>query len=108
MFFLEYCVDPGTPVHGSRNVDRTDGRFPDGTTVSFQCNANYKLSGAKKIVCTKGRWSEKKLPWCISQGMWCFFLNYMFWFYIFWETRLPLLLVSALVSRLSSFGLSPG
>ena len=71
------CADPGTPLHGSRTVDSEDGGFYDGTTVSFQCNANYKLSGAKKIVCTKGKWSEKKFPLCISQGMWSgvFFLK---------------------------------
>ena len=60
-------------MHGSRNVNSKHGEFPDGTIVSFQCNANYKLIGAKKIVCAKGKWSERKLPLCISQGMWCFF-----------------------------------
>lgn len=62
-------------MHGSRNVSSRDGGFPDGTIVSFQCNVNYKLSGAKKIMCTEGKWSEKKLPLCLSRGMWCFFLE---------------------------------
>ena len=60
-------------MHGSRNVTGAAGGFPDGTIVSFQCNANYKLLGAKKILCIKGKWSEKKLPLCVSKGMWCFF-----------------------------------
>ena len=75
------CADPGTPLHGSRTVDSEDGGFSEGTTVSFQCNANYKLSGAKKIVCTKGKWSEKKFPLCISQGMWTVvFFVFLFFF----------------------------
>lgn len=54
------CPDPGFPVHGSRTMRHPmDGR----TTIIFSCDPNYTLRGAKKIMCTKGRWNGKK-PIC--------------------------------------------
>ncbi len=75
--FLANCVDPGTPKNGYRAVSSADGGFADGTVVYFYCNAHYKLSGAKKIVCTKGKWSGKK-PFCQSQGMWYVLLTWIY------------------------------
>ena len=66
-FSLAYCIDPGTPKYGNRKVSSVDGGFADGTVVYFYCNAQYKLIGGKKIICTKGKWNGKK-PICQSQG----------------------------------------
>ena len=72
--FCTVCADPGTPLHGSRTVNSKDGGFSEGAIVSFQCNTNYKLIGAKKIVCSKGKWSEEKFAQCLLQGMWSGFV----------------------------------
>ena len=65
--FSAICNDPGTPAHGYRSIIPLFDGFSDGTVVSFVCNRNYKLIGAKKIICIKGRWNGKK-PVCQSLG----------------------------------------
>lgn len=60
------CSDPGIPRHGSRTV-WPSGRFSDGTIIIFSCNSFYNLTGAKKILCSKGRWSGKR-PTCQPPG----------------------------------------
>ncbi|RMX39586.1 hypothetical protein pdam_00023117 [Pocillopora damicornis] len=57
------CPDPGFPAHGNRTVSPVD----DGTIISFSCDPNYTLRGAKKIICIKGRWNGKK-PICKASG----------------------------------------
>ncbi|XP_058954534.2 complement component receptor 1-like protein [Pocillopora verrucosa] len=62
------CPDPGFLAHGSRFVFHPVRRpMDDGTTISFSCDPNYALRGAKKIMCIKGRWNGKK-PICKASG----------------------------------------
>ncbi|CAH3128057.1 unnamed protein product [Pocillopora meandrina] len=63
------CPDPGFPAHGNRTVHVSPARRPmdDGTVISFSCDPNYTLRGAKKIICMKGRWNGKK-PICKASG----------------------------------------
>ncbi|XP_073249838.1 complement component receptor 1-like protein [Porites lutea] len=61
------CTDPGQPKNGNRIVTRKSSGFPMGTVISFSCNTNYTLVGAKKIICevkdNKYSWNGK-LPSC--------------------------------------------
>lgn len=70
------CPDPGFPAHGNRTVHVSPARRPmdDGTVISFSCDPNYTLRGAKKIICMKGRWNGKK-PICKASGMYHRFLK---------------------------------
>lgn len=61
------CTDPGHPKNGNRIVTRKSSGFPMGTVISFSCNPNYTLVGAKKIICevkdNKYSWNGK-VPSC--------------------------------------------
>ena len=63
-----YCGDPGTPVNGKRAITG----YTVGHTVTYTCNAGYKLSGITRRTCqSNGVWSGN-LPSCPRK---CFALD---------------------------------
>ena len=59
------CTDPGTPTNGTRNgVD-----IYYNSTVSYNCNTGYNLTGTASITCNAtGQWNGS-VPLCIAIGM---------------------------------------
>ncbi|CAH3037421.1 unnamed protein product [Pocillopora meandrina] len=55
------CKDPGNPLNG-RKVNHD---FRHKKTVSFTCQKNYALEGARTITCSNGQWSAKR-PLCLA------------------------------------------
>ena len=61
-FFLAFtasCKDPGNPLNGRKLGDD----FRHKKTVSFTCQKNYVLEGARTVTCLNGQWSAK-MPIC--------------------------------------------
>nr|NP_001001477.1 complement related-short precursor [Strongylocentrotus purpuratus]AAR87483.1 complement related-short precursor [Strongylocentrotus purpuratus] len=61
LFKAAECDVPAAPEHG-RILDgyRQQARdiFPSGTSVSFECEDDYRLVGSRRITCEKGQWSD--------------------------------------------------
>ncbi|KAK3728579.1 hypothetical protein QZH41_011661 [Actinostola sp. cb2023] len=55
------CSNPGTPPNGRRS----SSSFTHGSTVTFTCNAGYRLQGSSSRTCTRGQWSGTA-PRCID------------------------------------------
>ena len=63
-----YCGDPGTPANGRRTITG----YTEGHTVTYTCNAGYKLSGITRRTCqSNGVWSGN-LSSCLRK---CFALD---------------------------------
>ena len=57
--FTASCKDPGNPLNGRKLGDD----FRHKKTVSFTCQKNYVLEGARTVTCLNGQWSAK-MPIC--------------------------------------------
>ncbi|KAL5012580.1 hypothetical protein ScPMuIL_011131 [Solemya velum] len=71
---LKKCSDPGTPMHGSRDIEgavefNEEGavEFNEGSYVTFTCEDGYRLNGPSRIRCREERgypqWSAS-FPTC--------------------------------------------
>ena len=60
--FIAPCKDPGNPLNG-RKVGHD---FRHKKTVSFTCQKNYALEGARTVTCSNGQWSAKR-PLCLGE-----------------------------------------
>ncbi|XP_030834736.1 scavenger receptor cysteine-rich type 1 protein M130 [Strongylocentrotus purpuratus] len=61
LFKAAECEVPAAPEHGRLlNGSRQQPRdiFPSGTSVSFECEDDYRLVGSRRITCEKGQWSD--------------------------------------------------
>ena len=60
--FTASCKDPGNPLNGRK----VNNDFRHKKTVSFTCQKNYALEGARTVKCSNGQWSAKR-PLCLGE-----------------------------------------
>ena len=60
---IDYCGDPGVPVHGNRSFNGTSL----GSTVSYSCPTGYRLVGPTVRQCQINRRWSGNLPQCNSE-----------------------------------------
>ena len=60
--FKASCKDPGNPLNWRKIGDH----FHHQKTVSFTCQKNYVVEGARTVTCLNGQWSAKR-PLCLGE-----------------------------------------
>ncbi|XP_066480643.1 complement factor H [Tiliqua scincoides] len=51
------CEDPPAIENGDVKENRTEGKYPPGSPVEYQCHDGFEISGKRSVTCSNKKWS---------------------------------------------------